>query len=619
MIARLRRALRAQLIPLIAGFAVLALIVIARTFLIESQRHDNEAVRQAFEFERRVVSVLSLVQDVETGQRGYLLTGEASYLEPYKSALSALPHELEELKSTAVENSNRVGQIVSLMTAVGDKLAEVAETLRLYDQRNVTGAINLVRSDQGEIAMDRIRAIVADIRRDENAVLQQRLTEAETTDDQMRMASTLALIAVFAMAIFGVTNARRRLEDLMSAHTKLTETNASLKQEIELREAAEAQIRQMQKMEAVGQLTGGIAHDFNNMLAIIMSAMNLAQRKLTRGETDVEAFVDAATDAATRAANLTSRLLAFSRQQPLAPQVIDANKLVSGMSELLHRTLGEGIKIETVLAARLWRTFADTSQLENALLNLAVNGRDAMPEGGRLTIETANTHLDDQYAKANAEVAAGQYVLIAVTDTGTGMPAEVVARAFDPFFTTKGANKGTGLGLSQVFGFVKQSGGHVKIYSEPGEATTIKIYLPRFAGEERPALPHKAPDLDKQPTELVLVVEDDERVRIGTVASLRDLGYRVVHAGSSDEAMAKLDANPSVALMFTDVIMAGTNGRRLAERARETRPQLKILFTTGFTKNAVVHNGVLDQGVDFIAKPFTIDQLAAKLREVLDR
>ncbi len=375
----------------------------------------------------------------------------------------------------------------------------------------------------------------------------------------------------------------------------------------------------MQKMEAVGQLTGGIAHDFNNMLAIIMSAMNLAQRKLTRGETDVEAFVDAATDAATRAANLTSRLLAFSRQQPLAPQVIDANKLVSGMSELLHRTLGEGIKIETVLAAGLWRTFADTSQLENALLNLAVNGRDAMPEGGRLTIETANTHLNDQYAKANAEVSAGHYVLIAVTDTGTGMPAEVVARAFDPFFTTKGANKGTGLGLSQVFGFVKQSGGHVKIYSEPGEGTTIKIYLPRFAGEERPALPHKAADLDKQPTELILVVEDDERVRIGTVASLRDLGYRVVHAGSSDEAMAKLDANPSVALMFTDVIMAGTNGRRLAERARETRPQLKILFTTGFTKNAVVHNGVLDQGVDFIAKPFTIDQLAAKLREVLDR
>ena len=351
MIARLRRALRAQLIPLIAGFAVLALIVIARTFLIESQRQDNEAVRQAFEFERRVVTVLSLVQDAETGQRGYLLTSEQSYLEPYKSALAALPHELDELKSAAAGNSDRIGQIVSLVTAVGDKLEEVAETLRLYDQRNVTGAINLVRSDRGKIAMDRIRAVVADIRRDENAVLQQRLTDAEKTDDRMRMASILALLAVFAMAVFGINNARKRLEDLVLAHTQLTHTNTSLKQEIATREAAEAQIRQMQKMEAVGQLTGGIAHDFNNMLAIIMSAMNLAQRKLKRGETDVKSFVDAATDAAARAANLTSRLLAFSRQQPLAPQVIDANKLVSGMSEMLHRTLGEGIKIETVLAA----------------------------------------------------------------------------------------------------------------------------------------------------------------------------------------------------------------------------------------------------------------------------
>ncbi len=243
----------------------------------------------------------------------------------------------------------------------------------------------------------------------------------------------------------------------------------------------------MQKMEAIGQLTGGIAHDFNNMLAVVISAMNLIQRKLARGETEIGKFVESALDAAQRAANLTQRLLAFSRQQPLAPQLVDANRLLSGMSDLLLRTLGEQVAIETVLAGGLWKTNADPSQIENAILNLAVNARDAMPDGGKLTIETANCHLDDAYAARHSEVPAGQYVLIAVTDTGTGMPPEVAARAFDPFFTTKPVDKGTGLGLSQVFGFVRQSGGHVKIYSEVGQGTTVKIYLPRHFGEDERA------------------------------------------------------------------------------------------------------------------------------------
>ncbi|MEQ1954593.1 CHASE3 domain-containing protein [Mesorhizobium yinganensis] len=619
MIARLRRALRAQLIPLITGFAVLAAIVAARSLLIESQRQDNVAVRQAFEFERRIVGLLGLAQDAETGQRGYLLTGEKSYLAPYTGAVQALPQELETVRKAAQANPARVAQIDSLATAIRDKLAEIDQTIRLYDAQDAAAAMDVVRSDRGKVLMDAIRRIVTDIRRDENAVLQQRLASAEDMDDWMRLISILALVAVFAMAVFGIWSARRRLEDLVSAHTQLSETNTRLHKEIATRQQAEAQLRQMQKMEAIGQLTGGIAHDFNNMLAVIMSAMNLIQRKLKRGENDIEKFVEAATDAASRAANLTARLLAFSRQQPLAPQIIDANRMVTGMSDLLRRTLGEPIRIETVLAGGLWRTFADTSQLENAILNLAVNARDAMPEGGRLTIETANCHLDERYSEQHADVPAGQYVLVAVTDTGTGMPPEVAERAFDPFFTTKEVSKGTGLGLSQVFGFVKQSGGHVKIYSEPGEGTTIKVYLPRYFGEERVQEQAKAPDMVKAPTELVLVVEDDERVRTGTVAALRDLGYTVIHAGGADEAMALLAKNPGTALLFTDVIMPGTNGRKLAELARQNRPDLKVLFTTGFTKNAVVHNGVLDHGVDFIAKPFTIDQLALKIREVLDR
>ncbi|RVA84206.1 response regulator, partial [Mesorhizobium sp. M7A.F.Ca.CA.004.01.1.1] len=318
------------------------------------------------------------------------------------------------------------------------------------------------------------------------------------------------------------------------------------------------------------------------------------------------------------AANLTARLLAFSRQQPLAPQIVDANRLLTGMSDLIRRALGETIRIETVLAGGLWKTHADPSQIENAVLNLAVNARDAMGDDGKLTIETANSHLDDSYAAAHAEVAAGQYVMIAVSDTGSGMTPDVISKAFEPFFTTKAVNKGTGLGLSQVFGFVKQSGGHVNIYSEPGEGTTIKIYLPRYFGPEEPAVPTGRGDNTAAPvTETILVVEDDARVRVSTTEAIRELGYTVIHAASGEEALQKLAENPNVALLFTDIVMPVMNGRKLAEEAVARMPLLKVIFTTGFTRNAVVHNGVLDHDVHFLAKPFTIEQLAAKLRDVL--
>ncbi len=376
----------------------------------------------------------------------------------------------------------------------------------------------------------------------------------------------------------------------------------------------------MQKMEAVGQLTGGIAHDFNNMLAVIMSAMSLIQRKLARGETDVEKFVEAASrcgDARRQSHRPAARLLAPAaagaagrRCQPHRHRHVRPFAAHARRNDRDRDRAGR----------RLWRSFADPSQIENAILNLAVNGRDAMPDGGSLTIETANSHLDDGYAATHADVTPGQYVMIAVTDTGTGMPPEVVAKAFEPFFTTKPVNKGTGLGLSQVFGFIRQSGGHVKIYSEPGEGTTVKIYLKRHFGDE-PELraASAATDPEKRPTETVLVVEDDPRVRAGSVDALRELGYAVVQAGDAAGALRKLEEHPRIALLFTDIVMPVMNGRKLAEEALVRRPGLKVLFTTGFTKNAVVHNGVLDPGVNFLAKPFTIDQLAAKIREVLDR
>ncbi|WP_342658595.1 PAS domain S-box protein [Sphingomonas sp. NY01] len=384
--------------------------------------------------------------------------------------------------------------------------------------------------------------------------------------------------------------------------------------------AAEEQLRQAQKMEAVGQLTGGIAHDFNNMLAVTIGSLDLLNRRIGASDARAKRYIDAATDGARRAATLTQRLLAFSRQQPLRPEAVDPNRLVSGMSDLLRHSLGGDVRLETVLAGGIWPTHVDPNQLENVILNLAINARDAMPEGGRVTIETQNAHLDSRYVASQMGVAAGHYVLIAVSDTGTGMPPEVIAKAFDPFFTTKGVGKGTGLGLSQVYGFVKQSGGHVKIYSEPGEGTTVKVYLPRLIGAEaEPASLADDRDLPLgEQEEVILVVEDEPSVRQFSVEALTELGYRVIEADSAAAALRLLDANPDIALLFTDVVMPEVNGARLAEEVRRRRPDLRVLFTTGYTRNAVVHNGVLDPGVELIGKPFTIEELAAKVREVLE-
>ena len=324
---------------------------------------------------------------------------------------------------------------------------------------------------------------------------------------------------------------------------------------------------------------------------------------------------------AKRAATLTQRLLAFSRRQPLVPKRLDANKLVSGMSELLHRTLGETIELETVLASGLWPVEADPNQLENALLNLVVNARDAMRDGGKLTVETSNTHLDRGYTAQNAEVLPGQYVVICVSDTGTGMDAATAARAFEPFFTTKDVGKGTGLGLSMVYGFVKQSGGHVKIYSEPGHGTTVKVYLPRMIGgldEETEVDNVLVPEGTREET--ILVCEDDDDVRTHSVDVLRELGYRVLEAHDGPSALRLLERQESrVDLLFSDVVLpSGMNGADLAAQARRLRPALKVLFTTGYARDAIVHHGRLDAGVELITKPFAYADLAARVRDILD-
>ena len=618
MIVRLRRALRWQALPLLAGFAVVALIITARAILAEAQIADRNASREAIETQQLLSSLLSLAQDAETGQRGYLLTGDKSYLLPYQHAVEALPALLKRVDEKVPVGSDRAQQVLGIKDALAHEQAELAETIRLYDAGNTAKALEIVRGGRGKLDMDQIRANIDAIRRIDGASLAARAERMEQIEGWLRVGSFAALLGILLLGIYTIRQSSRRFREVAAAQDALSAKNTALLNEIETREKAESQLRQAQKMEAVGQLTGGIAHDFNNMLAVITSAMNLAQRKLARGEHDVLSFVEAAADAAARAANLTARLLAFSRQQPLAPQIVDANRLVTGMSDLLRRTLGHAIEIETVLAGGLWKTHVDPSQLENAIINLAVNARDAMDEEGKLTVETANCHLDEAYAAAHPEVKAGQYVMIVVTDTGAGMSPDIMARAFEPFFTTKPATKGTGLGLSQVFGFVKQSGGHVKIYSEPGEGTAIKIYLPRFTGPEEAAQLVKAGGRSDVPaTETVLLVEDDARVRASTAAALLELGYTVIEAAGGDEALQKLGQNAAIALMLTDIVMPGMNGRQLAEQARRQSLSLKVVFMTGFTRNAVVHNGVLDHDVHFIAKPFTLEQLAAKLREAL--
>ena len=410
-----------------------------------------------------------------------------------------------------------------------------------------------------------------------------------------------------------------------SAEAQLRELNATLEQRVAERTAdllaTEEALRQSRKMEAVGQLTGGIAHDFNNMLAVVMGSLELLARRMATDDARAKRYIDAATEGAKRAANLTQRLLAFSRQQPLQPEPIDVNRLVTGMSDLLMHSLGGAVQLETVLAGGLWPVHADPNQLENVVLNLAINGRDAMPGGGKMTVETQNAHLDSRYAAEEIGIAPGQYVLIAVTDTGTGMPQEVIDKAFDPFFTTKGVGKGTGLGLSQVYGFIKQSGGHVRIYSEIGQGSTVKLYLPRLVGHK---LSSNAADADVdiplgERHELILVVEDEPAVRQFSSDALTELGYRVLEAESAKVALQLLDANPEIALIFTDIVMPEMNGAKLAELARKKRPDVPILFTTGYTRNAVVHNGVVDAGVELIGKPYTIEELAARVRTVLDQ
>jgi signal transduction histidine kinase len=452
-------------------------------------------------------------------------------------------------------------------------------------------------------------------------------SEAERTWSPMERARLLSALAAREAELrelnAGLENqVQERTRELRAAEAELRQLNESLESEIQERTqallATEEVLRQSQKMDAVGQLTGGLAHDFNNMLTGISGNLELLQVRVAQGRTsEIERYIAAAQDATQRAAALTHRLLAFARRQPLDTKPSDINRIVLGMADMLRRTIGERVELQTMLTGDLWPALTDVNQLENAILNLAINARDAMPDGGRLTIETRNTQLDADYARRHNDAEAGDYVVISVSDTGVGMSPDVVDRAFDPFFTTKPVGLGTGLGLSMIYGFAKQSRGHLRISSEEGIGTTISLYLARAYTDLDLPLIVEAVKTPRGEGETVLVVEDDAAVRLLVTGVLEELGYRYLEASGAPQAMTILRSDARIDLLLTDVGLPIINGRQLAEFARESRPAIKVLFVTGYAENAAVRGGFLDRGMDMLTKPFALNSLGLKVREMI--
>jgi PAS domain S-box-containing protein len=704
-------------------------------------RRSQDWVAHTIEVLNATQALERAVQDAERGQRGFLITGDAAYLDPYTKGVQEIPDILSKLKQLTADNPEQQSRWPILEHQIETKLDVLKRTIDARQNQGFDAARQIVETNVGADSMRAIDQILDAATAAEKSLLKNRQALGDEAERTTAMVSVIAGGVAFFIIIVGsilVTASFRRLsrseqglreseerfrlmvsgikdcaifmldpegrvaswnegaerikgyrpEEIIGRHfscfyrdedarsgllerelqtaiaegsfsaegwrvrkdgsefwasalitairddrgylrgfAKLTrditerkQAEEALARETEERERAEGMLRQAQKMDVLGQLTGGIAHDFNNMLGVIVGNLEIVQQRLQSDDPKILDPIRSALQGAERSAVLTHRLLAFSRQQPLEPRPIDANKLVSGMSGLLNRTLGESIAIETVLAAGLWTVSADVNQLENALLNLAVNGRDAMPSGGKLTIETANTYLDEAYASRHVEVTPGQYMMLAVTDTGIGMSEETIDKAFEPFFTTKEAGHGTGLGLSQVYGFVKQSAGHIKIYSELGEGTTVKLYLPRVAGEGVDAgeVIGAQAMTGQARSETILVVEDNELLMSSVAAMLRDQGYRVLTAPNGATALQVLGSEPEVDLLFTDVgLPGGLNGRELGDQVKRLRPDLKIVFTTGYTRNAIIHQGRLDRGIEWIGKPFTYAALVAKIQRVL--
>ena len=594
-------------LPITAGFLLLLVACGLATFATLSSQQADRWVAHTLRVREAIIQLYSDVRDAETGQRGFLLTQDNRYLQPYDRARADIPATESLLSSLISDNPAQQAALAKLRPLIEKKLDELQHTIQLDSQRQDGAALGVVKTDVGRQLMDEIQAATQQMDRHESALLAQRLSASHNT-------RIILLAATLFAALLAALLAYRVQREGRLRQRAIEDKNSALEEQVQQRETAEMRLRQVQKMEALGQLTGGIAHDFNNMLAIIVGNLEMSTRQMGKADEALKDLVTRALNAAMRGADLTKRLLAFSRMQPLRPKSVDVNDCVRGMLMILQRTIGEDIAIETTFGPGLWRVFIDRPQLESALLNLAVNSRDAMNGKGNLVIETSNTYLDQAFADTHIEVTPGQYVMVAVTDTGSGMSADVARRAFDPFFTTKEPGQGTGLGLSQVHGFINQSHGHVQIYSEIGIGTTVKMYLPRASAQQDAEVFAETMVFAVNSSKKVLVVEDDDDVRQFVVACVNELGYSAMAAESADTAQQKLASNPDIALLLTDVVMPGKNGKQLVDTVRPFYPQLRVLYMTGYPRDAVVHNGVLDADVRLITKPFSMQELARELK-----
>ena len=716
-------ALRSDLLVFAAVIAILALTGVATWERVDATRSARLWTDHTYEVLGAVRDLDVAVRDAETGQRGYLLTGKDSYLEPYQSALDRIGRMQGELKRMTADSRVQQDRLDAVAGPIQRKLEELAQTIQLRRSMGLEAALAVVQTDAGRDLMAEVEKTLAAMRDDERALLRARLSASDARSTTLRWlvsGGTLAAVLALAwaarllnlalqrsrraerdqgliaerlrtaldslsqgVAVFGsdhaLTNSNdcfRALLDLPRAMVRpgtaysgfvehlsggdgdvlesveqVRHGSSSLDQpvtyerrrpdghDLEFRRTgtpdggfvltvtdmtrraqAEAVLREAQKMQAIGQLTGGIAHDFNNLLTVILGSLEFIGARFA-DDTKMKARVERAAWAAQRGATLTSQLLSFARKQPLAPAPVDLAATMPDLVPLLRRTLGEAVDVRYVEAAGLWPAMADPAQLEAAVLNLALNARDAMPGGGRLTIELANKVLDADYARSHAEVTAGDYAMVGVSDTGCGMAPKTVARVFEPFFTTKPDGKGTGLGLAMVFGFVKQSGGHVKIYSEPGQGTTVRLYLPRAIDAPVARTRYVDPIDLPRGSATILVVEDEPSVREIAVEILSELGYAVLQAGDGEEALRVFGANAgAIELLLTDVVLPGElRGRDVAERITAMRPQIKVLFMSGYTENSIVHHGRLDDGVELLGKPFRREQLARRVADVIGR